>query len=383
MESKINNPKTFAPEFTDSFSSREEAIALLENDRYQYTSKVVSTADFSLNEDYQLNKTIVTDFGFQNYMGCIGIPNVFVKRIPIDLLIKNQDKLKTEFERPLRVFTRKSDGAIVNFSNPDFRPVSTRRVLERIPDAFITDRNNATEKSYINTRNMKLLFDVPIGDVIEPEVGDVIKFGKMISNSETGFGSLSAALMTYRLACSNGAIMGNEWGRVVRRQNGKLNEEQIVENFFHSYETLLPDTSKMAEAFKIMKNEHPYIDEVVNIYNYLFKIFRGIHALPEHSKEDIQKIDLKIADTLKLDDIKFDDIKEKIDDRRKALKNPMQEIPEREKHETLSYYNLFNRVTELPHHIRHNVKATNQIEILGGNIINSVIKNYNSQFVSN
>lgn len=382
MSQVVLNPKVFAPEYTDEFNNREQAQTIFNDPKFQYDSRIMSTDDFKLTPNYTFNDTKVTRFGFENYMSAIGIPNVFAKKIPFDLLVKNQNSLKKEFEKALTVFTRKSDGAIINFANHKTKTIPTNKIFDKIEDEFLNN-GQSIQNSYISTQNIKLLFEVPIGDVVEPTPGDVIKFGKVITNSEVGIGALVSSLMTYRLICSNGAIMGSEWGRIVRRHNGDLSTDEIVNNFMQSYNTLLPNADALKESFNIMKSEHVYVDEIVNVYSKIFKILRGVFALPEHSKEDIEKIDSKISEILKFEDVNFNQCLEKISERKQALKDPFKEIPERERHASLTYYDMFNKVTEIPHVIRRNVKATNEIEVIGGNIINQVLKNFNSQFVQN
>lgn len=371
----------FAPEYSDTFSTREAAENLFSDPRFKYNSQIMSTVDLKLNQNYTFNdNTKITSFGFENYMSAIGIPNVFAKKIPIDLLMKNQLELKEKFEKPIKIFTRESDGAIVNVTNAGYKSISTKEILKNIPDEFLNN-GSKIQNSFISTKNIKLLFNIPLDSIVEPTPGDIIKFGKVITNSEIGINALTASMMTFRLVCLNGAIMGSEWGRIVRKHNGDLPNEEIINNFINSYNVLLPDSDKVNEAFTIMKNENVYIDEMVNIYGKVMKTLRQVYVLPEHSKEDVEKIDNTIAENLKLNDIGFSDCIEKIKDRKKALKNPFEEIPEREKHPTLTYYNLFNKITEVPHLIRNNVKATNEIEVLGGQIINQVLKNFNSQIV--
>ena len=48
--------------------------------------------------------------------------------------------------------------------------------------------------------------------VVEPAVGDVVQVGIAVTNSETGGRQLKASAYTYRLVCTNGAMMADTVG---------------------------------------------------------------------------------------------------------------------------------------------------------------------------
>ena len=50
------------------------------------------------------------------------------------------------------------------------------------------------------------------GSAVEPVVGDVVEIGIAITNSESGGRQLKACAYSYRLACTNGAIMSDTIG---------------------------------------------------------------------------------------------------------------------------------------------------------------------------
>ena len=50
------------------------------------------------------------------------------------------------------------------------------------------------------------------GSVVEPVVGDIVELGIALTNSESGGRQLKASAYSYRLACTNGAIMADAIG---------------------------------------------------------------------------------------------------------------------------------------------------------------------------
>ena len=73
----------------------------------------------------------------------------------------------------------------------------------------------------------------------------------------------------------------------------------------------------------------------------------------------------------------FDDIKKAVDARkRETREHPFDPAPPRERVPSLTYYDLYNKVTALPHQFREDFFRTKQVESLGGKIIQHVLATF-------
>ena len=154
----------------------------------------------------------------------LGIPAKFYDRCRADhpdLLVHNVNAL---FQRePTRQMIRTLDGSARAFLSDRYRPIDNDEIAEAIlPIIGGWMQDGATvESAEITERRMYIKV---VNPRIQTEVvpGDVVQSGIVISNSETGMGSVSVMPMVFRLVCSNGMIRADAGQRKIHV--GRANE---------------------------------------------------------------------------------------------------------------------------------------------------------------
>lgn len=162
---------------------------------------------------------------------------------------------------------------VVGIAPVDYRPARSVDILEIL--------KQASEKLW-NVQNI-LLSDVGV-DVnltipnltIEPDVGDVIKIGISVTNSEVGQRGAKASLYSYRLVCSNGTVFPDCKGvarwNYDRRMHQKTSHAKISEKL----ETLV----KQAESEVAPLYEHVLDAKLFD--SYFVKLWRRLtYVMPQ------------------------------------------------------------------------------------------------------
>lgn len=135
----------------------------------------------------------------------LDIPWRYYKRLlkqDPDLLVHNVNRCIRKGETAPRLL-RTLDGTARAFLSKRYKRIEHQDVfeiampvLEDIPGLQFESCELTPDHMYLKAVNPRLTGEV--------RVGDVVQFGIVISNSETGRGSLSISPLVYRLICSNG-----------------------------------------------------------------------------------------------------------------------------------------------------------------------------------
>ena len=121
-------------------------------------------------------------------------------------------------------------------------------ILAEIPDVRIISSEITDRRMYIQALTPRLE-----GEVKGRKVGDVIQGGVVISNSETGHGSVSISPLVYRLICLNGAIAND--GRLRANHVGGRIEDS---------EALYADDTKKADDRAILLKVRDHVRHAVD-----------------------------------------------------------------------------------------------------------------------
>jgi len=135
---------------------------------------------------------------------------------------------------PAKRMVRTLDGTARAFLSNRYRRIDNLEILEtvlpiigEIPDARFESCEITDSRLYIKVINPRLQTEV--------RVGDIVQAGVMISNSETGMGSVCIQPLILRLVCMNGMIVNDAKTR--KNHVGRVNSAD--ENFLlYSDETL-------------------------------------------------------------------------------------------------------------------------------------------------
>lgn len=146
--------------------------------------------------------------------------------------------LRTIFSRTLdaatlRTSASKNNKAALNLLQSNATIVSiviTLPVIGELPEARFVSTQITDDFMYIKVVNPRLQADVVPGDVVQA--------GVIISNSETGLGSVTIQPLIYRLVCSNGMVINDAKTRRNHVGRAATSEEDFS---IYSSETLLAD----------------------------------------------------------------------------------------------------------------------------------------------
>lgn len=132
---------------------------------------------------------------------------------------------------------RTMDNRVRAFLSSSYRPLDNFKLVEAVLPKL--HKLNATiESSEITERHLyiKAVFHQIEGKVA---VGDVVKMGLVVSNSEVGCGSLKVEPLIYRMVCSNGMIVAD--GGIRKYHVGRRTEEDNAQEFFKAQTRIADD----------------------------------------------------------------------------------------------------------------------------------------------
>ncbi len=227
-------PETIVPEKEDSTSDFEKARNFLEKDfRTSYLHTTLDKLDIRPDGHVDVEgKRIPYTQGFlEAVAGAIKMPFSFAYDIDFELFRYNFESLKTKRRKGVTLCINR--GAAINIADTEYRPAHTLDVLEglqnqnfwKFQQILISDRG-----AEINHLNPQLKTN--------PEPGDVIKLGIRISNSETGYRGLKASLFSFRLVCTNGAVMSDRLGTARWNYDRRVTYASSLQKFLKDLEKL-------------------------------------------------------------------------------------------------------------------------------------------------
>jgi len=152
----------------------------------------------------------------------LGIPSRYYDRMRVEnpgLLAEN---VNTWFrQEPSRRMVRTLDGKARAFLSERFRRIDNYEIAHAI-FPMIADMKGASVESCEITEKRMYLKVVNPRITAEVTKGDIVQSGLLISNSETGLGSVSVMPLVMRLVCTNGMIAADSGKR--RYHSGRVNE---------------------------------------------------------------------------------------------------------------------------------------------------------------
>lgn len=190
-------------------------------------------AGMELVEPLDIQQTVHQQLG--DYLD---IPRKYYKRMrseDVGLLAYNVNRWLQR--KPEQRMIRTMDGHARAFLSNRYRRIDnldianiTLPIIGEMPDAHYESCQITDDYMYIKVVNPRVTAEVVPGDIVQA--------GVVISNSETGQGSVCVRPLIYRLVCTNGAVVNA--ARIRRNHIGRISSTD--ENFFiYSQETLAAD----------------------------------------------------------------------------------------------------------------------------------------------
>jgi len=124
-------------------------------------------------------------------------------------------------KKPIKRMVRTLDGTARAFLSDKYRRLDNHEIAQAVLP-MIADMKDATVESCEITDSRMYLKVLNPRITSEIVTGDVVQSGLLISNSETGQGSVSVMPLVYRLICKNGMIAADQGQR--KMHSGRSNE---------------------------------------------------------------------------------------------------------------------------------------------------------------
>lgn len=247
---------------------------------FQYNSDTIDFSQVNISDDGTLswrnekgqNKAAsMTLPAFKALCRRLHIPDPFAKQINWDLLKHNITELSSMSDRQIQIFTRKTDGVVVNIAHDMFIPLNHELFLNHI------QKNSPNIKRALLSDNL-LELDITqprFGDMnykdLEIEKGDIIESGITLNNSTTGHVLTNAKLFLLRLVCTNGMTMPSKEGFVKLRNKFGRNIEAGLDNFLLKLSEMTVDTNRLENQIKSLHRP-------LNVVEYA-RYFKGIQGI--------------------------------------------------------------------------------------------------------
>lgn len=287
--------------------------------KYSYEESLLDK--FSVEDDYKItvdNKTMdITEMGMQSFCKILGIPYKFGKKIPIDLLQHNVNRLKS----PTRVRMVMRDNTLVNLMDseyyPNFRVLNTSQLLE-----YFSGNNFDIKKIIVGDEGASI--DIVHKDLgqVDLEPGNFISFGYRIQNPFTMFDSyLKSSLYADQKVCSNGMVLSRRLFGVNLDLRKDYGDEQ---DYFDRFKNSLD--KKIGRSYNL--------DQLANIFDEANHTkVRGIMANKMISS--IKNIDEPTCYKI----FGFEEKEQEIESRKKFKENPLIETDQ-------TFFNVMYQLTE-------------------------------------
>lgn len=134
--------------------------------------------------------------------------------------------------------------------SPRYKFISTKQILESLPDNFTVERRVNT-----NTRNPALRPFAPHSVIVKnqewKQVDDYIP-QMLIINSHNKQKPFSISLGLYRLVCSNGLVVGSTIESYRQKHIGDFDVNELIQNI-HNMSNRLPDVANLVVKMKETK----------------------------------------------------------------------------------------------------------------------------------
>lgn len=304
---------------SDYVASTKESVRLVPAEGFKDNLALVLLQEGS-NE---LQRFSISDNCHNQLASRLNVPLKFYRRLladHTDMVIDNVNKL---FERePATRLVRTLDGVARAFLSDKYRTLDNNQVLEQVLPALVNgDIENVLLSSNVddNKMHLKVLFtddslaqdigSAPNGGinplvasatpfVEKDKTRDIIRPGIVISNSETGQGSLSMKGFFFRSYCTNGCVWGTDEAfsfqrnHVGSRLTAQSNFEVFSDDTRRKQDELI--IAELSDGMGTMINP----ERVQAMGNRLREIKSGVEAIDPVSAVDavVEKLDLKEAE---------------------------------------------------------------------------------------
>ncbi len=247
MES-VMLPTFLPPEKTAAAKDVSEFRSFLETDfAVQYRTGALSDVNLLAGGEIEFRGEFLptTQSLLESAAAFIGMPLPYAYDIDFGLFQHNFEQRKHSENCAVKLAV--VAGRCVGMAKGDYEPARTIDVIDAL--SSVIDGIWNVQKGSLSDGYVEL--DLVSKDfVLEPAVGDEIRVGIRISNSETGGCGLKAALFTHRLVCSNGAVMKDAIGTVRWAYDNRMVYNTSIAKFANGVLALQPRQQRLVDIYR-------------------------------------------------------------------------------------------------------------------------------------
>ena len=262
-------PRELVPEKEVRTERLSEARSLLETD-FRVTRVPTSLEKIDIAETGTVSvegeQFPCTQLFLESLSHRIEMPLEYAHRIDFELFKHNFDRRKQE--TCSGVVVRVSRGAAINLCRERHYPARTLDVVETLPEKI---RRWTFHEAVVSDRGVDLSWlDESVR--LDPRPGDTVVGGLRVSNSETGFRQLTAAVFALRLVCTNGAVVPTT-RRVVRwSDDPRVTYAASVRKFVEELNLLEPPREELARSYAAVVDRFLVDREVVALWRRVSRV---------------------------------------------------------------------------------------------------------------
>ena len=269
----------FKPEKFYETVSLEEAREVIES-RFPYIEPHETTLDqIRINDKGSVVVEEVGDFlmtksAFAMLNAIVGIPYSYAKGIDKDLWLTNFNAKTLYNKKPVWISTSiddKEDTYIIAFSKDNKNQARDKDILGLFDDSTIYEGKMIR----LWDSGMQTAMILKQEAFIEPVVGDVSNVGLKVVNSQVGKPSAKIEAMTFRLICSNGAILGESFGRAYWPSDKRLKYSASFAAFEREFLDIAVNVDFLQELYNRSTEKRLTVREIVSLWRRVERVVQS------------------------------------------------------------------------------------------------------------
>jgi len=220
----------------------------------------------------------------------IGMPLTYAYRIDPELFCDNFAQRQAQTGAPITIsrIGQAAIGLVIDRTSR-YRPASTADVLRGLKSVC----DLKLRRAIVTFAGVDVELVRP-GLVVEPMLGDVIEVGISLTNSETGGRQLKASAYSYRLVCTNGAVMADNVGVVRWPNDPRMTEKGGLRAFQTGVVALSDRLGSISTLYKSIVDRHIPSVEFWNLWRRVAYLVPRAQAdtilgVSEEERRDLQQ----------------------------------------------------------------------------------------------
>lgn len=253
-------PDLFAPELSMATADFEHARKLCEQE-FDYRRREIGFDRIVVDEDFHVSigddTYALTEKAFDDICGILAVPRRFALEITRELFTIIVDRIGRLHQQTVVLVVR--DGVIVGIVDPAKWSGGTVTARPHYLPVTNTELLSVTQKIWkprgiqprITIADAGLAVEVlDPSFTVEPQVGDVVTVGVIVTGSETGGPAPVARGYTLRLACANGATAPMSFGNARFNTDWRVRPERRLAAFERAVSDFSLDMERVREAYQ-------------------------------------------------------------------------------------------------------------------------------------